>query len=51
VNNPDKAAFAAEVAKELVGADALDPDLIPRMAVEDFSYTVEARPGAYMWIE
>ncbi|WP_299757709.1 amidohydrolase [uncultured Boseongicola sp.] len=50
VNDPDKATFAAEVASELVGADAVDNHLIPRMGVEDFSYTVEGRPGAYMWI-
>jgi len=38
VNNPDKAAFAAEGAKELVGADALDTDLIPRVGGGDFSF-------------
>ncbi|WP_417204963.1 M20 aminoacylase family protein [Antarctobacter sp.] len=50
VNHPAQAEFAAEVARELVGADAVDIDAPPIMPGEDFSYMLEARPGAYLFL-
>lgn len=48
VNDPDKAAFAAEVARE-VSADVNDTHL-REMGAEDFAYMLEARPGAYLFV-
>ena len=50
VNDPDKAGFAAAVARDLVGADRVDDQAIREMGAEDFSYMLEARPGAYVFL-
>ena len=50
VNDAGKAAFAAGVARELVGADMSTDETVPMMAAEDFSYMLEARPGAYAFV-
>ncbi|MEC3860626.1 M20 aminoacylase family protein [Mesobacterium sp. TK19101] len=50
VNDPEKAAFAAEVAKQVVGEDRVNAKSEPIMAAEDFSYMLEARPGAYLFL-
>ncbi|NIY98741.1 amidohydrolase, partial [Salipiger sp. HF18] len=38
VNHAEQARFAAEVAREVVGADKVDADTAPVMPAEDFSY-------------
>jgi hippurate hydrolase len=48
VNHPEQAAFAAEVAAEIAGETAVDTNTRPVMGAEDFSYMLEARPGAYI---
>ena len=50
VNHPDEAAFASEVAAEIVGPDASFPNSNREMGSEDFSYMLEARPGAYLFM-
>lgn len=50
VNNPEKAAFAAGVAAEVAGADLVDANADREMGAEDFSYLLEARPGAYLFL-
>jgi len=50
VNDPDKTEFAARVASEVVGADNTVTDRPPEMGAEDFSYMLEARPGAYVFL-
>ncbi len=50
VNDPDRTAFAAEVARELAGDANVDADTAPMMGAEDFSYLLEARPGAYVFL-
>ncbi|MGR3504162.1 M20 aminoacylase family protein [Pseudaestuariivita sp.] len=50
VNDPGKAAFAAEVARDLVGADRVTDDANREMGAEDFAYMLEARPGAYLFL-
>ncbi len=50
VNHPDEAAFAAEVAAEISGIDAVDGNANREMGSEDFSYLLEARPGAYLFM-
>ncbi|SIT83668.1 M20 aminoacylase family protein [Pontibaca methylaminivorans] len=50
VNTPEKAEFAAEVAEEVVGSDRVDIAARRQMWAEDFSYMLEARPGAYLFL-
>ncbi|WP_300017199.1 M20 aminoacylase family protein [uncultured Roseobacter sp.] len=50
INDAAKAGFAAEVAEEIAGAAAVDDAIMPVMGAEDFSYMLEARPGAYVML-
>ena len=50
INDPHRAAFAAEVAAEIVGVEQVDPAATREMGAEDFSYMLEARPGAYLFL-
>ncbi|WP_299731426.1 M20 aminoacylase family protein [uncultured Tateyamaria sp.] len=50
VNDASKAGFAAKVAAEVAGDDGVEPDVEPVMGAEDFSYMLEARPGAYLML-
>ncbi|NYT62457.1 amidohydrolase [Alcaligenaceae bacterium] len=47
VNTPEHAAFVADVATELFGADMVVSNLVPSMGSEDFSFMLQQRPGAY----
>ena len=49
-NHPHETRFAQEVAGKIVGASNVDGDIAPTMGGEDFSYMLEARPGAMIWI-
>jgi hippurate hydrolase len=48
VNDPDKTAFAAGIARE-VSDDVID-DAEPAMWSEDFSFMLEKRPGAFLYV-
>jgi amidohydrolase len=50
INDPDRAAFAAEVAGEVVGAALVDGAAGREMGAEDFSFMLQARPGAYLFV-
>ena len=50
INHPDQAAFASEVAAEIVGEDAVEGNSVREMGSEDFSYMLEARKGAYLFM-
>ena len=50
VNDPEKTAFAAEVARVIAGATAVQDRAKREMGAEDFSYMLEARPGAYLFL-
>ena len=50
VNPAKQAEFAAGVARDAVGADKVKTDEPPVMGAEDFSYMLEARPGAFVWL-
>ncbi len=50
VNDPAKTAFAAQVAREVAGDDAVNDHAGREMGAEDFSYMLEARPGAYLFL-
>ncbi len=48
-NDPQEAAFAAGVATEIAGAVNVDAAVLPVMGGEDFSYMLNARPGAFIF--
>ncbi len=48
VNAAENTGFAAEVARGVAGA--VNTDVAPMMAAEDFSYMLKARPGAYIFV-
>ncbi len=48
VNDPASTGFAAEVAEEVAGNAGVETHFAPVMGAEDFSYMLEARPGAYL---
>lgn len=50
INDPERAAFAAEVAAEVVGAANVTPEAGREMGAEDFAYMLQARPGAYLFL-
>lgn len=50
VNAPEQTAFAAEVARDVVGAGNVDDDVVPSMGGEDFSFMLNRRPGAYIFV-
>jgi len=50
INTAAEALFAGDVAQALVGARNLDRHMEPSMGAEDFSFMLQARPGAYLRI-
>jgi hippurate hydrolase len=50
VNDAEKVNFAVEVASEVAGEAGVEPNFPPVMGAEDFSYMLEARPGAYLML-
>ena len=50
VNDPAEAAFAIDVAREVAGEPNVEPATPPVMGGEDFSYMLEARPGAFVFL-
>ncbi|MCV6584572.1 MAG: M20 family metallopeptidase [Marinibacterium sp.] len=50
VNDPAKAGFAADVAREVSGAHLVIEDAGRDMGAEDFAYMLNARPGAYLFL-
>jgi amidohydrolase len=50
VNAAEESRFAADVARDVVGAANVDDDVAPSMGGEDFSFMLEQRPGAYIFL-
>jgi amidohydrolase len=50
VNSASQADFVAEVAAEVLGAENVRRDFDPSMGAEDFSFMLQKRPGAYLWL-
>ncbi|MCC2650562.1 MAG: amidohydrolase [Microvirga sp.] len=50
MNDPDKTEFMAGVARAVGGENAVDTTVPPLMGAEDFSYMLEQRPGAYIFL-
>ena len=49
-NHAVQAEFAASVAAQIAGADKVDTSLAPVMGAEDFSFMLNARPGAFIFV-
>ena len=49
-NHERQAAFAASVAAQVVGPERVDDHAAPVMGAEDFSFMLEARPGAFIFV-
>jgi hippurate hydrolase len=50
VNHERQTAFAADIACEIAGKDKVDTDVAPVMGAEDFSFMLNERPGAFIFI-
>ncbi|HUV33198.1 MAG TPA: M20/M25/M40 family metallo-hydrolase, partial [Devosiaceae bacterium] len=50
VNAARQAAFAAGIAARVAGGEKVDTDLPPTMGGEDFSFMLQARPGAFIFL-
>ncbi len=50
INTVAEANFAAGVAKQVVGADCVDDNVVPLLAAEDFSFMLNERPGAFVFV-
>jgi amidohydrolase len=49
-NHERQTAFAASVAAEVAGRERVDSKAPPMMGAEDFSFMLQARPGAFIFI-
>jgi amidohydrolase len=49
-NHERQAGFAASVAGQVVGENKVDTAVAPVMGAEDFSFMLEARPGAFIFV-
>jgi hippurate hydrolase len=49
-NHEHQAAFAATVAADVVGRERVDSNVAPVMGAEDFSFMLNERPGAFIFV-
>ena len=50
INHEADALFAQGVISEVLGPDGLETGMSPAMAAEDFSYMLQQKEGAYIWL-
>ncbi|ODS24524.1 peptidase M20 [Candidatus Endobugula sertula] len=50
INTPAHAEICAAVAMDLVGTENVKLDMAPSMGAEDFSFMLQQKPGAYIWL-
>src|SRR5262245_6637728 len=50
VNHARQTEFAAQIATEVVGKNRVDTTVPPVMGAEDFSFMLESRPGAFIFV-
>ncbi|MCE2516996.1 MAG: amidohydrolase [Alphaproteobacteria bacterium] len=50
INHPEEANRAAAIVEQVMGPSSVIFDAPPSMASEDFSYMLEQKPGAYIWL-
>jgi hippurate hydrolase len=49
-NHPEQTDKAIAVARDVAGETGVDPDIAPLMGGEDFSFMLNARPGAFIFV-
>jgi hippurate hydrolase len=49
-NHPRQTDFAAGVAQQVAGEERVNVNLSPMMGAEDFSFMLQERPGAFIWV-
>jgi len=49
-NHADETDFAVEIASKVAGPRAVNAGMAPHMGAEDFSYMLEKRPGAFIFV-
>ncbi|MEM7650478.1 MAG: M20 aminoacylase family protein [Pseudomonadota bacterium] len=49
VNTPDETAFCLDIAREMVGDENVQDDILPSMGGEDFGRMLMDVPGCYVW--
>jgi amidohydrolase len=49
-NHERETSFAAAIATEVAGRERVDANTVPVMGAEDFSFMLDARPGAFIFI-
>ena len=50
INHEADALFARGVISDVLGPDGLETEMSPAMASEDFSYMLQQKEGAYIWL-
>ena len=50
INHEAQTAKAAQIATEIAGEGMVDREISPEMGSEDFSYMLQARPGAFLFL-
>jgi hippurate hydrolase len=50
INASVQTRIAVSAARAVVGPDHVEADIAPSMGAEDFSFMLNARPGAFIWI-
>ena len=50
INSPAEAELSARIAAAVVGEDNVDRDFAPLMGSEDFSFMLQEKPGAYLFV-
>ena len=50
MNDPASSSFAEQVAREVCGEKNVNAERLPEMGAEDFSYMLNERPGAYVYL-
>ena len=50
INHEADALFARGVISDVLGPNGLDTDMTPAMGAEDFSYMLQEKEGAYIWL-
>ncbi|MDQ0456172.1 M20 aminoacylase family protein [Rhizobium paknamense] len=49
-NHAEETDFAVSIAAKVSGPNRVEEDMAPKMGAEDFSYMLEARPGAFIFL-
>jgi metal-dependent amidase/aminoacylase/carboxypeptidase family protein len=50
VNHERETDFASAVASQIAGSERVNTALPPMMGAEDFSFMLNTRPGAFIWV-